>query len=89
MLLLVLTTTTPFGKAQVLEEVTLPQNAGTKRLSSRVQLLETADGQRLVRFSYVTGDAGRRGPVTLRAIDVRRLWEKLERASLLQEALRP
>ncbi len=73
----------------MLEEVTLPQHAGEKRFSSRVQLLETADGQRLVRFSYVTGKTGRRGPVTLREIDVKRLWEKLERASLLQEALRP
>jgi hypothetical protein len=81
--------TTPFGKATVLEEVTLPQHAGAKRFSSRVQLLETADGERLVRFSYVTGDAGRRGPVTLREVDLKRLREKLERTPLLREALRP
>ena len=83
------TTPTPFGRARVLEEVTLPQQAGQKKFSSRAQLLETGDGQLLVRFSYVTGGTGRRGPVTLRAVDVKRLWEKLERAPLLQEALRP
>jgi hypothetical protein len=83
------TATTPFGRTRVLEEVTLPQQAGAKRFSSRVQLLEADDGQRLVRFSYVTGNAGRRGPVTLREVDLRRLWEKLERTPLLREALRP
>jgi hypothetical protein len=82
-------TITPFGTATVLEEVTLPQHAGSKRFSSRVQLLEAADGARLVRFSYVTGDASRRGPVTLREADLKRLWEKLERTPLLREALRP
>src|ERR1700758_2172526 len=62
---------TPWGPADLVEELTVPQQAGTKRFSSRVQLLETAKGERLVRFSYAGAGGGGRGPVTLREKDIR------------------
>ena len=61
------TITTPWGKATSLEEVSVPQRAGDKRFTTRVELLETAGGERLVRFSYATDGTARRGPVTLRS----------------------
>jgi hypothetical protein len=66
------TSTTPWGTASVVDEVNVPQRAGGKRFASVVQLLE-AGGERLVRFSYTTDGAIRRGPVTLRARDLERL----------------
>jgi len=88
MLPCVATTTTPWGKATVLEQLSLPQRAGEKRFSSIVQLLETAKGERLVRFAYTTDGTVRRGPVTLRAKDIERLHSALERVPDLREALR-
>jgi hypothetical protein len=64
---------TPWGKAEVVEEVRLPQQAGDKRFACIVQLLTTRRGEQLVRFSYSTGGTARRGPVTLRARDLERL----------------
>lgn len=81
------TATTPWGKTVVLEEVSLPQQAGEKRFATIVQLLEDAKGQRLLRFSYATNGTGRRGPVTLRARDVQRLHVLLERTPGLRAAL--
>ena len=66
------TSTTPWGTARVVDEVNVQQRAGGKRFASVVQLLEVG-GERLVRFSYTTGGAGRRGPVTFRARDLERL----------------
>jgi len=66
------TSTTPWGAASVVDEVNVQQRAGDKRFASVLQLLE-AGGERLVRFSYTTGGAVRRGPVTLRARDLERL----------------
>jgi hypothetical protein len=66
------TSTTPWGAASIVDEVNVRQRAGDKRFASVVQLLE-ARGERLVRFSYSTGGAARRGPVTLRARDLERL----------------
>ena len=43
---------TPWGPADLVEELTVAQRAGTKRFASKVQLLETAKGERLVRFAY-------------------------------------
>jgi hypothetical protein len=78
------TSTTPWGAANVVDEVNVQQRAGEKRFASVVQLLE-AGGERLVRFSYTTGVAGtkksavRRGPVTLRARDLERLRADLDK----------
>ena len=79
---------TPWGVASVIEEVAVPQRAGEKRFSVIVQLLETHEGERLVRFAYATEGSARRGPVTMRARDLERLRAALERAPVLGEALR-
>ena len=81
------TITTPWGKASTVEQVSVAQRAGERRFSTIVQLLETDDGERLVRFAYTTGGSARRGPVTLRAKDVERMHKLLERTPELREAL--
>ena len=80
-------TATPWGPAEVVEELTLRQQAGEKRFASVVQLLEVRSGERLVRFSYSTGGVVRRGPITLRQRDVARLRELLADRPGLSEAL--
>jgi hypothetical protein len=78
---------TPWGPAELVEELTLAQRAGEKRFSSVVQLLEAKGGERLVRFAYTTGGSARRGPVTLRARDLERLRAGLAERPRLAEAL--
>jgi hypothetical protein len=78
---------TPWGPAELVEELTLAQRAGDKRFSSIVQLLEAPGGERLVRFAYTTGGSARRGPVTLRGRDLDRLREGLAKKPALAEAL--
>lgn len=78
---------TPWGDAQVVDTVTVPQKADDREFASLVQLLETTKGEKLVRFSYSTGGTARRGPVTLRAADLKRLRRALERHPDLKEAL--
>jgi len=83
------TVTTPWGKATPLESVTIPQRAGERRFSSQIELLEAGDGERLVRFSYATEGATRRGPVTFRARDLARLAALVGRKTELARSLRP
>jgi hypothetical protein len=78
---------TPWGPAELVEEVTVRQQAGERRFASVVQLLETARGERLVRFAYTTGGVARRGPVTLRARDIEKLHAGLVQHPALAEAL--
>jgi hypothetical protein len=78
---------TPWGAAGVLEEVAVQQRAGDKRFAVVVQLLETRNGERLIRFAYTTDGSARRGPVTMRARDLERLRAALESAPALGEAL--
>ena len=74
---------TPWGVASVIEEVAVPQRAGEKRFSVIVQLLETHEGERLVRFAYATEGSARRGPVTMRMRDLEKLRSVLaDRPSL-------
>lgn len=80
-------TATPFGAATLVERVTLNQRAGERRFSSVVELLETERGERLVRVAYSTDGAVRRGPVTLRARDLDRLRDALEKAPALAAVL--
>ena len=80
-------TETPWGRAQLVEELTVRQQAGDKRFASVVQLLETDRGERLVRFAYSTGGVARRGPVTLRERDLARLRAGLGQYPALAEAL--
>jgi hypothetical protein len=78
---------TPWGRAELVEELTLAQRAGDKRFASVVQLLQVPGGERLVRFAYTTGGAARRGPVTLRRRDLERLRAGLSERPGLAEAL--
>ena len=78
---------TPWGPAELLEELKLAQRAGEKRFSSVVQLLEVEGGERLVRFAYTTHGSARRGPVTLRLRDLERLRAGLAERPALAEAL--
>jgi hypothetical protein len=81
------TVSTPWGGARAIEDAWVAQTAGEAEFSSGVQLLETADGQRLVRFAYTTDGRVRRGPVTLRLADVERLAEHLRERPALRAAL--
>ena len=81
------TVTTPWGRATTVEEVSVPQRAGDRRFTTRIELLESADGDRLVRFSYATSGTARRGPVTLRERDLAKLRVALERSPDLRRAL--
>ncbi len=78
---------TAWGPASVLEEVSLAQRAGEKRFFAIVQLLEGPKKERFVRFAYGTGGSVRRGPLTLRARDVERLWAALAEQPGLAGAL--
>jgi hypothetical protein len=80
-------TATPWGPAELVDELTVRQQAGERRFASLVQLLETPGGERLVRFAYSTDGAARRGPVTFRERDIARLRAALEKHPSLTEAL--
>lgn len=82
-----MTTSTPWGRAELVEQVTVRQRAGERRFASVVQLLETAGGERLVRFAYSTGGTARRGPVTLRERDLAKLRDALAQHPALAAAL--
>lgn len=81
-------TATPWGKAELVERVSILQRAGERRFASVVELLETDGGERLVRIAYSTGGAARRGPVTLRPRDLERLRAALAEHPELAEVLR-
>ena len=78
---------TPWGPADVVEEVKVSQRAGGKTFASVLQLPETSDGETLVRIAYTTDGIARRGPVTLRPRDLEQLRAKLGDASPLAAAL--
>jgi len=80
-------TATPWGGADLVEQVMVKQQAGERRFASLVQLLETASGERLVRFAYTSDGRARRGPVTFRARDIARLRTQLAQHPALAEAL--
>jgi hypothetical protein len=79
--------TTAWGKAKVVDEVSVRQQAGEKRFASLVQLLEDKKGVRFVRFAYTTDGIVRRGPVTLREADLDRLRKALADHEALAAAL--
>jgi hypothetical protein len=81
------TATTPWGPATLVDEVKVSQRAGDRRFESRVQLLEDARGEVVVRFAYSTGGVARRGPVTLRARDLDRLRHAVRNHAGLAQAL--
>lgn len=79
--------TTAWGTAKILETVTIEQEAGERTFATFLQLLETEEGEPLVRFAYATDGIARRGPVTLRTADLVRLKRALGRAPRLRAAL--
>jgi hypothetical protein len=79
--------TTAWGVAELVEEITVSQGTPEREFAARVQLLTNDEGETLVRFAYSTGGTARRGPVTLRAGDLRRLARSLSRAPRLKSAL--
>ena len=83
-------TTTAWGEATVLEEVSVPQSSTvdgqTKEFATVIALLEGPEGESLVRFAYSTGGVGRRGPVTLRPADMLKLRKALRKAPRLRAA---
>ena len=84
-------TTTAWGEATLVEEITITQGAGgggeKRSFATLVQLLEGKDGGLLVRFAYSAGGTARRGPVTLRRADLARMKKALAKAPRLREAL--
>ena len=78
---------TPWGRAHLVEELEIPQQAGERAFSSIVQVLEDDGGERLVRFAYTTGGVARRGPVTLRPVDLEALRAGLRERRELARAL--
>jgi hypothetical protein len=80
-------TSTPWGAATLVEDLSVPQRAGEKRFATVVELLETEKGERLLRIAYSTGGVVRRGPVTLRGRDLDRLRAALAERPQLAEVL--
>jgi hypothetical protein len=81
------TAATPWGQAELIDELSVRQQAGDRRFSSLVQLLQTKNGERLIRIAYTTDGTARRGPVTLRERDLVRLREGLAKHPDLAGAL--
>jgi hypothetical protein len=81
-----MTTTTPWGRAEVIEEVKVSQRVAGKSFGSVLQLLTTEGGEELVRIAYTTDGTTRRGPVTLRLRDLEQLRAKLPDDSRLATA---
>ena len=80
-------TTTAWGNATVVEEISIKQTAEGRVFATLVQLLEGEEGEPLVRFAYSTGGPARRGPVTLRRADIERMRKALAKAPRLRAAL--
>ncbi len=80
-------TTTAWGEATIIEEISIKQGAGERSFETLVQLLEGEGSEPLVRFAYSTGGTARRGPVTLRKADLVRLRKALAKAPKLRAAL--
>src|SRR4051812_9433690 len=79
---------TPWGRAEVVEEVKIPQRAADKRFSTVVQLLAGGEGEPFVRVSYTTDGVARRGPVTLKLRELQKLLEAVREQPGLAAAFR-
>jgi hypothetical protein len=78
---------TAFGSAKLVEQINVKQTADGKSFATLVELLETNDGEALVRIAYSTDGVARRGPVTVRKADLRRLAKALEKTPKLKEVI--
>jgi hypothetical protein len=81
-------TQTPWGRATVVEEVAVEHDALERRYDALVQLLETRDGEQLVRFGARAHGARRLSCLTLRADELHRLEEALIETQRLASVLR-
>jgi len=79
--------TTAFGQAELVEEVAVAQSCELKEFSTHIQLLKGVNGDELVRFAYSTDATARRGPVTLRMADLKRLAKALTKTPKLRGCL--
>ena len=79
--------TTAWGHAELVEEVAVPQTNEDKKFTTHIQLLESDLGEPLLRFAYATDDTARRGPVTLRLKDVKKLGKELDKTPKLRALL--
>lgn len=79
--------TTAWGKATVIETIVIEQDNDERAFATHIELLRDADGEPLVRFAYSMGGVGRRGPVTLRLSDIRKLRKALARSPGLRDTL--
>ena len=72
-----------------MDEVVISQQAGETAFATHVQLLETREGERLVRLAYATEAQAsvRRGPVTFTLGDLERLRAELAGHAELAAAL--
>ncbi len=77
-------TITAWGDATIVEEIRIKQGAEGRSFTTLVQLLEAEGGEPLVRFAYSTGGMARRGPVTLRRMDIARLRKALAKSPRLR-----
>lgn len=78
---------TAFGSATLVEQINVKQSADGKAFTTLVELLETEDGEALVRIAYSTDGVARRGPVTVRKADLRRIAKALEKAPRLKAVI--
>jgi hypothetical protein len=78
---------TAFGSATVVEQINVKQTADGKAFTTLVELLETEDGETLVRVAYSTDGVARRGPVTVRMSDLRRVAKALEKTPKLKAVI--
>ena len=79
--------TTAFGSAKLVEQINVKQAADGKTFATLVELLETDDGDALVRIAYSTDGVARRGPVTVRKADLRRVAKALEKTPKLRAVI--
>jgi hypothetical protein len=80
--------TTPWGRAALVEEVTVEHELDGRAHEGVVQLLELPEGEQLVRFGARAEGAPRLTCLTLRADDLHALEEKLLEAERLAQILR-
>jgi hypothetical protein len=66
---------TPWGAAEVVEEVRVAQRTSDKRFTTIVQLLAGANDEPFVRIAYTTDGVARRGPVTLKLRELGRVLD--------------
>jgi len=79
--------TTAFGSAKLVEQINVKQTADGKAFTTLVELLETEDGETLVRVAYSTDGTARRGPGTVRMADLRRVAKALEKTPKLKAVI--